>query len=127
MQKDFDTWNTAKKKIHTSRAPFAHAREIWWCSLGVNVGFEQDWTGSNYDRPAAILKSLSRETCLVIPLTTSAHAHPLRLSVGIVEGKEARAVLSQMRVVDTKRLVRKVGVLEKGVFEIMRNAVKAML
>ena len=49
MKKDFDNWNKEKKKINyknTNR--FYHAREIWWCSLGVNVGFEQDGTNADY-------------------------------------------------------------------------------
>ena len=55
MEKDFDGWNSNKKQIHDhSAAPFYHKREIWWCSLGINVGFEQDGTGANYDRPVLI-------------------------------------------------------------------------
>ncbi|PJF32835.1 MAG: hypothetical protein CUN57_03820, partial [Phototrophicales bacterium] len=61
MQKDFDNWNVKKKSIHTDdKAPFCHEREVWWCSLGVNVGFEQDGTGKNYDRPVVILRSFNK-------------------------------------------------------------------
>src|SRR3989344_8604208 len=103
-KKDFDGWNEKKKKIHHEGvSPFFHEREVWWCSLGVNVGFEQDGAGAEYRRPILILKGLSRETCLAIPLTTSTHPHRLRPSVGLVEGQEARALLYQMRVIDTKR------------------------
>jgi hypothetical protein len=43
IQKDFDAWNTNKKIIHTKHTnKLYHKQEIWWCSLGVNVGFEQD-------------------------------------------------------------------------------------
>ena len=39
--KDFDTWNMLKKHIHQKRfSAFVHAREVWWCSLGLNVGTE---------------------------------------------------------------------------------------
>ena len=41
--KDFNEWNTQKKTIHNSgENKFYHPRDIWWCSLGTNVGFEQD-------------------------------------------------------------------------------------
>lgn len=129
MKKDFDKWNEKKKELHSrAEAPFFHEREIWWCSLGVNIGFEQDGSDNEYyHRPVLVLKGLSRQTCLVIPLTTSKSKHPLRPSIGIVEDKEAHVLLSQMRVIDTKRLVRKIGYLDKKVFENIRKTAKGIL
>lgn len=128
MQKNFDDWNEQKKCTHARQsAPFCHARELWWCALGVNVGSEQDGSGREYRRPALVLKSLSRETFLAVPLTTSTRAHPLRPAVGKVEGREAHALLSQIRVVDTRRLVRKIGYLDKAVFEEVRKNAREML
>lgn len=128
MEKNFDQWNEIKKAIHhDENAKFYHEREVWWCSLGVNVGFEQDGSGDEYRRPVLILKGLSGQTCLAIPLTTSTNRHRLRPSVGLVEGQEARALLSQMRIIDTKRLVRKIGYIEHDAFEQIRKAAKDML
>jgi mRNA-degrading endonuclease toxin of MazEF toxin-antitoxin module len=128
MKKDFDGWNEKKKQTNERHtAPFYHDREIWWCSLGVNVGFEQDGSGDTYRRPVLILKGLSAETCLVIPLTTSAQKHPLRPSIGEVDGKEAHALLSQMRVIDAKRLVRKIGYLDPDIFEDIQKAARGMI
>ena len=128
MEKNFDGWNRQKKEINSRRgAPFCHERELWWCSLGLNVGSEQDGSGEEYRRPVLILKGLSVATCVVIPLTTSARHHPLRPSIGWVEGKDAHALLSQMRVIDTRRLVRKIGYLERDLFEEIRKAVRRML
>lgn len=112
---------------HRADAPFFHTREIWWCALGVNVGFEQDGTGNNFYRPVLVLKGMSKQTCFVIPLTTSIRNHPLRPSIGNVDGKEARVLLSQMRIIDTKRLIRKIGYLDEKSFERIRKAVKTML
>jgi mRNA interferase MazF len=128
MKKDFDGWNEAKKRADTRRgAPYYHEREVWWCTLGVNVGSEKNGSGEEYRRPALILKGLSVETCLVVPLTTSAKVHPLRVAVGLIGGKEARAILSQLRVIDTKRLVRKIEYLGMDTFEQIRKAAKGML
>jgi len=128
MKKDFDKWNIKKKDLHCrEKVPFYHEREIWWCSIGVNIGFEQDGSGDEFRRPVLILKGLSKQTCLVIPLTTATPAHQFRLEVGLVDGKEARALISQMRVIDSKRLVRKIGFLGKSKFEFIRKTVKALL
>lgn len=70
---------------------------------------------------------MSRHTCFVIPLTTSANCHPLRPSIGLLEGKEAHAIVSQMRLIDAKRLVRRMGYLDTEVFERIRKIVKDML
>jgi mRNA-degrading endonuclease toxin of MazEF toxin-antitoxin module len=128
MEKDFDGWNERKKTANARRdPPFCHERELWWCTLGLNVGSEQDGSGDDYRRPVLVLKGLSIETCLVIPLTTSARRHPLRPAIGMVAGKNAHALLSQMRVIDTKRLVRKIGRLDQDRFTKIREAAKGML
>jgi hypothetical protein len=39
MRKDFDKWNNKKKEINNQDFfdLFFHEREIWWCSLGLNI------------------------------------------------------------------------------------------
>ncbi len=126
MEKDFDRWNILKKQTHFGRSRFYTVREIWWCRLGANVGTEQDGSGRLFLRPVVILRAFGPETCLVVPLTTSQHTHPLRIPVGLIQEKKASAVLSQIRVIDTRRLIEKVGFLEKNVFTELRKAVKKL-
>jgi len=128
MKKDFDTWNKEKKFIHTTaKGRYYHEREIWWCATGVNVGFEQDGSGVRFQRPVVVMKGLSVNTCLIIPLTKSKEKHKFRISVGVVNGVEAFAIMSQMRVVDTKRFTERVGFLNKEIFEGTRKAIKEFL
>jgi mRNA-degrading endonuclease toxin of MazEF toxin-antitoxin module len=127
--KDFDKWNEKKKEIHSSEMSrkYYHEREIWWCSLGVNVGYEHDGTGATYQRPVLILRGLSAETCLAIPLTSSPNRHPFRMPIGLVDGKDASAVISQIRVIDTKRLTEKICYLDEDIFARIRKAAKDLL
>ncbi len=129
MHKDFDAWNEIKKKTNADDAylPLYHERQVRWCRLGANVGFEQDGTGTDFSRPVLILKGLSRHTCLVVPLTTSRKKHKMRVPLGRVDDKQASVMLSQIRVVDTKRLDRHIGTINKKIFEHIRKAVKDML
>lgn len=126
MEKDFNKWNEVKKATHAEIPRLYTVREIWWCKLGINIGTEQDG-GKTFLRPVVILRGFGSDACLVIPLTTSAREHPLRISIGLVEGQEARANLSQIRVVDTRRLVEKMGFLDKVVFTELRKAARDML
>lgn len=78
-------------------------------------------------RPVLILHGFGADACLVVPFSTSVREHPLRVSVGTVDGREARANLSQFRVVDTRRLVEKIGFLDKAIFAIVRKAARGLL
>ena len=126
--KDFDKQNIQKKEIHNfGKNKFYHPRDIWWCRLGLNVGFEQDGTGKEFQRPILILKGLGRNVCLVVPLTTSQNKHPMRIPLGIVDNKKASAIMSQIRIIDTKRLFRKTGRLNIEKFEEIKKAVNGLI
>lgn len=127
MQKDFDAWNEQKKKTNAEEPRLYTVREIWWCRLGINIGTEQDGRGEWFVRPCVILRGFGPEGCLVVPLTTSTREHPLRIPIGLVEDREARANLSQIRVIDTRRLQNRIGFLDKDTFATMRKAAKGLL
>ena len=53
MDKDFDKWNTEKKTVDAkvvNRELFFYAREIWWCSAGLNIGVEVNGKHENFER-----------------------------------------------------------------------------
>lgn len=127
MEKDLDGWNNLKKITETELPRFYTVREVWWCRFGVNIGTEQDGRGEKFLRPALILRGFGSDACLVAPLTTSIRKHSLRLPVGIIDGKEAKINLSQLRVVDTRRSVEKIGFLDKTIFTQIRKVVKDLL
>lgn len=126
MKKDFDGWNERKKETNAEEPRLYTVREIWWCRLGVNVGSEQDGSGKWFLRPVVILRGFSANTCLVVPLTTSPLKHTLRILVGRIQGEQASALLSQVRVIDTRRLVEKVGFLDKEIFKELRKAARML-
>ena len=119
--KDFDTWNVKKKNAELENGRLYTTREIWWCRLGLNIGSEQDGSGEEFLRPCIIVRGFGPKVCMVFPLTTSLNKHPLRISLGDVDGKNASALLSQMRSIDTRRLVEKIGFLDKEKFDELRK------
>jgi mRNA-degrading endonuclease toxin of MazEF toxin-antitoxin module len=64
---------------------------------------------------------------LIVPLTTSQKKHKMRIPVGKIDGKHASVMISQVRVVDTRRLEPHVATVDKKIFERIRNAVRALL
>ncbi len=129
MLKQFDDWNSDKKQIDATEEylPRYYEREVRWCRLGVNIGFEQDGTGEDFSRPVLILKGFSRRVCLIIPLTTSLQTGPYRIPIGLVGDKNATAIISQIRLIDTRRLDQHIATIDKETFERIRKAVKDIL
>ena len=128
MGKNFDRWNELKKQVNDGALlPLYHEREIWWAHLGVNVGYEQDGTGRSYERPVLIMRGFSPHVCVVVPLTTSKKRDRFYISAGIVEGKHAAAIVSQIRLIDTRRLINKVGTLDRATFTPIRKAARKLL
>ena len=120
--KDFDGWNEMKKGLHAGEVgPHYKTREIWWCSIGTNIGHEQDGTGDNYDRPIVVLRGFNRRIFLAVVLIGKRKTGYYYYPVGKVNDRQASAVLSQVRLLDSKRLVRKIGMLEKERFATLQE------
>lgn len=127
MQKDFDSWNTIKKQVNESNfSDFIHEREVWWCSLGVNIGFEEDGKNSSFERPVLILKKFNKDVVLVVPLSTKVKNRPYHFP-HLHERQEYSALLSQIRVISTKRLLRKIYEMDSSLFAIIKQTAKEML
>jgi mRNA interferase MazF len=102
MNKNFDQWNKLKKVIDTEeKRTFFHEREVWFCKLGVNVGFEQDGKGDDFMRPVLIFKKFNKQIFIGIPLTTSLKTNKYHF---LLNNKKSAVILSQLRLIDTKRL-----------------------
>ena len=121
FSKDFDKWNKIKKevdsKIENDRLFFADG-DVWWVHLGLNVGFESNGKDEEFMRPVIVLKKHNKYSFLALPLTTASKTNKYRISVGIIDGKNAFANLSQIRNLDSKRLINKIGHLD---MKIMRK------
>jgi len=126
--KDFDTWNNQKKDTDTTGTnKWCNERDIWWCRLGLNVGFEQDGKGSHFSRPVLIIRTFGIRTALIVPLTTSKKQDRFHVFVGEVLKRGSSVIITQMRLVDTKRLDDKRGKVSVEQFEIIRKAIKDLL
>jgi len=124
--KNFDEWNEIKKKVDTYVGKRYHPKEIWWCFWGLNVGFEENGTSKYFQRPVVVLKTLSQNTCVVLPLTTSKDENKNRIYIGVIDNKHARVILSQIKVIDTRRLTEKIFTLNNDIFTQIRKAVRSM-
>lgn len=127
MSKDFNNWNIVKQTLDGEhKPPFFKEREIWWCSIGVNIGFEVYGKGDIYSRPVLILKKLSASTFIGLPMTSKRKDVPFRHPINF-KGQNGALLLDQMRIMDCKRLSKIMGTIGAKRFENIRKAVKDMI
>jgi len=119
MEKDFDAWNKEKKttdKKIVNKGLFFYAREIWWCSAGLNIGVEANGKNENFERPMLIVKKFNADMIWVLPLTTkekqNKYHHKLEHEV-----IKSWVILSQIKTISTKRLLRKIGSISDSDFK----------
>lgn len=126
--KNFDGWNEVKKRLNATprRSPFVSEREIWWCSFGINIGREQGGRGDNFERPVVVLRVLSPDTFMALPLSTKKRMEEFQSEIthSAIRGF---ALLDQARVMDTKRLRRKIGTANKDEFLVIKEKLKNLL
>lgn len=116
MPKDFDSWNQIKKKIDIrEKLVFCNQREIWWCSLGLNVGVEEDGKNQLFERPVLIIKVFNERMLRVAPLTGKIKEDKYHITINY-NNRSGSVILSQLKTISSKRLSRKLCRLDKKQF-----------
>jgi len=134
MNKDFENWMPLKQTLHNNEEPrlFFHEREVWYCHLGENIGFEQDGQGGLFLRPVIIIRKFNNEIFWGIPLTRNQKNLPFYFNFYIQFGnssvdEQSTAILSQIKLIDGKRLRRIIGYISERDFKQLKKKFKALL
>ncbi len=124
MKKNYQRWHELKRQVQNAVIvrPHVHEREVWYCHLGENVGYEQDGKGASFMRPVLVFRKFNNEIFWAIPLT-SARKQGRYYSELAFGDRFSTAILSQLRLIDGKRLSHKIGVVAVAQFaEIAKNS-----
>lgn len=131
MIQNFDEWNTIKKKIDakqdTDADKFPKEGEVWICLLGKNVGWEQNGTGIKFSRPILILKTFNKQMFWGIPLSSKQKDLDFYYNFTDTHNRKVSAILAQIKLISTKRLDRKIYVLDKMQLLVIKSKLKSML
>lgn len=65
-------------------------------------------------------------TVIIAPMTTKSHAYPTRIEVDF-ENKTGWIVLDQIRTIDTTRLIKRLGKIEKTTIQQVKDTIREML
>ena len=126
MKKDFDTWNELKKRLEARGDIFCNQREIWWCSIGANIGAEASGKNDLFERPVLVLRVYNVHSVLIVPLTSKPKNDPYHFEVAY--GKRIGwLILSHARTISPKRLQRKLYRIDKKLYEQILSSVMELV
>ena len=125
--KDFQTWLRLKEKLDalTHVAPLVSEGDVWWTSIGENVGSEIGGKNTLYSRPVIILKKLAHGFYFVIPTTTQEKVGTWYVPF-THHSKNMVACLHQARAIDHRRLSSKLGTLDAADVERVKEGFHAL-
>lgn len=122
--KNFDGWNELKKLLDNRKiSVYCHEKEIWWCSLGLNIGCEENGKNVNFERPVLILKKFNKEMLWILPMTSKIKKNKYYFKI-FYRGRCYSIILSQLRLISNKRLLRKIRLIKTNDFRKIKNLVK---
>ena len=123
----YDAWNNKKKAlwVATPKVLFKEA-DIWWCSVGLNLGNESMGKGEAFSRPVLVLRKLSHESCIVLPLTTKPKIGTWYAQITL-HNEPRWVMLHQIRMMHIKRFQRRLSALNQDDFSHVKQKLDALL
>ncbi len=123
----FIEWVKIKIRINFLEKDFYFSEgQIWWASVGQNIGIEQNGKNTGFERPILILKKFNNEHFWSLPLSTKIKKNKYNY-IFKKEDKEFCISLSQIRVMDKKRLLRLMEILPTSNLLEIKDLIKKFL
>ncbi|MET0154783.1 MAG: type II toxin-antitoxin system PemK/MazF family toxin, partial [Rickettsiales bacterium] len=114
VDKNFEEWNARKRELDAKKEPRSFKEgDVWWCSIGLNVGYEIFGKSAEYTRPVLILRKYTYSTFFALPLSTKRKKRPSYRDFEFNE-IEGSVILDQGRTLDGRRLLRRMGQVPKN-------------
>ena len=110
-----------KSPIQAKQVLF-RAQEIWWCSFAANVPVETGGS-SAIERPVLVFRKFNSEVFWGLPLTTKKKDGGKFEFVFSMHQLDRTALLSQMRVLSSRRLIRRLGKISDAQLRSLNAAV----
>lgn len=123
IAKRFLEWIGVKERLHNvaAKPPLVRERDLWWASIGENVGSEMNGKSGLFSRPVLVLKKLSQGFFLVAPTTSRKHEGSWYALIRQA-GKETYVCLHQARSIDYRRLSSRIGRIDESDFGAVADA-----
>jgi mRNA interferase MazF len=135
MIENLDKWNGVKKQLSKKEKLISFKdRDIFYMNMGENLGFEQNGKGESFVRPVIIFKKFNKSMFLGIPISSQvkegSYFFKFEFEKRSKQGSKISkniAILVQLRLYSSKRLLNKIGVINKESFEKMSDDLKKLV
>lgn len=123
----FDVWNTQKKAIDQKvQHTFFKERDVFFISMWKNIRFEQNGKWYNFARPVVIVRKFNNDVFWGVALSSKQKQGFYYYSF-LTNGILQCAILSQLRLYDKNRLIRKIGMIGELAFLELKEKIKSLL
>ena len=121
--KRFPDWIPIKSYLDRkgNMQPLFREREIWWCSVGENVGMEISGKGAFFRRPVLVLRKLDAFTFIGAPLTRTTRIGSWYERI-ILRGRVNTVIVGQARHFDYRRMDKILGTVASNDFNRIRDS-----
>ena len=100
----YDEWNDLKRTLNDKKEIIRFKEnEIYFISIGQNIGYESYGKDKLFLRPILVYKKLNHQTFMGIPLTSKVKNGSYFFTFNYKKDKKSTAMFNQMRVFDIKR------------------------
>ena len=130
---EYDQWNEVKKETVKSKMRLTiKPRDIYWAKIGQNIGHEEYGKGKNFLRPIIVIRQLTSDLFIGVPTTSTKkedndYFHSIRYINKLDENINSSAMILQIKVFSKKRLLNKIGTVEKQEFKIITDKLKKLI
>ncbi len=119
---NFNQWNEVKKNTQLNKRKLGiKPREIFWAKIGQNIGSEEYGKNENFARPVIIIRKLTSDLFVGVPLTstikTNDYFHSFEYENKQNGLTQNSAMILQLKTFSIKRLMNKAGVININDFD----------
>lgn len=124
--KDYKKWHLKKVNIEEKeKRIYFQVRDVLFCSIGENVGYEQDGRGEEFLRPVVVIKKFNNDIFLGVPLTHTKKNNKYYFNF-LLNDKLSIAIISQIKLFDAKRAKYKIGMIEEKEFLNLKQKIRQL-
>ncbi len=127
FKEKFDSWNEEKKKTNEKKYNvFFKERDIFFIKAGKNIGFEQNWKWEKFARPFLIIRKFNNQIFWGIPLSSKEKNGKYYHNFSFKNTTQT-AILSQIKLIDSKRIMNKIGMIDNENYSLIKEKIKSLL
>jgi len=124
---DFDNWNEQKKKIDKAISSISFKeRDVFFLKMWKNIRYEQNWKWTDFSRPVVVIKKFNNDIFWWLALTSKQKVWPYYYNF-YTNDKSQCAIISQLRLFDKNRLLKKIWMISENDFLTLKQKIKDLL